>query len=477
MTTRYVPEQYPDFETALLACASGDEIVLDTNAAMLLQSVVSALDNITVRAGTDKTPVLDHTLAGTAGLTVTGDGWTLEGLRFRSTVAGSGGYALFLDGGSSMAVSQCIFEGQPSALTGAFTGTVSRCQFRNQTGTAIDIAAAVNIDSCEFLRCVGTRVILGTSANVRDCTFIQCRSTQTNVRASTIRNCTAQACVRGAGYTFDAVSNGSYLNAYLCTGGSGNFNGAGTDRTTVDPQHVNLTTDLRLLPTSPLIRTGGAPAVAFDYNGAQFQTPPSIGAHESIVIDNVSVTDTSTIECELVGDYLDDVASPEGWTIATTTGVRVAVLAVEYDAPDVTITTWPEMSPGCAYTLTASFGGYGAAVESLTPASNLALPALSPVYRNVAAQMNSIAWQLYNLAGVAETVIAFDFGPSDTVCFVGSTYGFAEAGAFWCEQVRYTYTSKTDAAFHGVASVLPRYLAQGEGSVVVFDPTSQVLPP
>lgn len=196
MATRYIPEDYPDLVTALIASASGDTIVLDTSAALPTHDYTCALDNITIEAADGRVPVLDHTGATTAGLTITGDNWTLTGITLRNRVAGSGGSALILNGTTGHNFVACTFEGSVRALNGeasGFTGNVYRCQFRHISVSAINTALAVNVDSCLFLRCRGSSVEIDTG-NFVNCTLVGCGGSGTVAYAAVIKNCTAQDC-------------------------------------------------------------------------------------------------------------------------------------------------------------------------------------------------------------------------------------------------------------------------------------------
>lgn len=482
MATHYVPNQYPDLVTALMASANGDTIVLDTSVTQYINGYTKTADTITIQAADGRTPVLDHTdTLASAGLTVIGNSWTFRGLTIRNRREGGGNYALLLDGGTGHAVEDCIFEGQRSCFAGTWSGTITRTQFRScgwldedgiLDGTIVDSANTVTLTACEFIRCRLDTIATGTAITFNGCTLIQSRARLSLMSGTTLRNCTAQLCEAGA-YIFNATTDGSYLNAFECTGSSGNFNGAGTNRTTVDPQHVNLTTDLRLLPGSPLIRAGATPAPTTDYNGAAYQSPPSIGSHESIVIASADATDSTTLVVELTGDYVQaDVESVASWTITTPFGVQCAVLSVEYDTNEdtATLTLWPGMSPGADYMVTAAWGCYGSAEAEYTVADDVVSEEPPAPYRYVAAIMNGIGAQIDQMVRPGETLLAFDFNPGDPIAYLTqSTVRFTPWGAFWCGQVRFTYTGKTDAALHGVSTTTQRITAIPAGQRVVLD--------
>lgn len=482
MTTRYVPEQYPDFATALAACSSGDTIVLDTSEAMPMVDLAATLDTITVEAGAGKTPVLDHTLAGTVGLTVIGTQWTFTGIRFRSTVAGAGGYALNMDGYTAHTFTDCVWEGSPGCIAGDWGGVVQSCEFRHITGSVSTSAETCGFYSCVFVRCDAQRLIQASDTTCDNCTLIQCRVTNSIFNVDQIRNCTAQQCSAnaGTGYIFRGVSSCSHNNAYQCTA-LANFAGVTASNTTVNPQHVDLATDFRLQPTSPLIGAGTLADADVDFNGNAYLTPISIGAYESVrAVDSPEFTDIYTLRFfQPGGQTFEDIAATYAWTLSSTeNGVQNAVAAVgTYDpggggkipGEPVELTLTPGVSPGITYVVTSTSGTYGEKQASVTADAALEYPAESPEYRNIAAVANAWGRSLDAVAGVNETTIAVDFDPDADVMLVASTLGFPSEGSLWIDGVLFAYTSTTDAAFHGVTCDLPRIVTIGAGTAVAFD--------
>lgn len=480
MTTRYVPEQYPDFATALAACASADTIVLNTSTAMPLVDLSSSLNDLTVEAGAGKTPVLDHTLAASVGMTVLGDNWTFTGVRFRSTQAGAGGQAMNLDGTSGHTFTSCVWEGSPGCLGGVWGGTVTSCQFRHITGSVSTSTDTCDFRSCVFVRCDAQRLIEASNTTCDNCTLIQCRVTNSIFNVATVRNCTAQQCKAnaGTGYIFRGTVSCSHNNAYECTA-LANFAGVTSSNTTVDPLHVNLATDFRLQPGSPMVGGGVIGGATVDYNGNEYLTPISVGAYESVRPIEGEFVDIYTLRFfQPGGQSFETIAGTYAWTLwSATNGVQNAVSAVgTYDpgggkipGEPVEVALTPGVSPGIEYLVTATSGTYGESEASVTPDSALDYPAESPAYRNIAAVANAWGRSLDAVAGVNETTIAVDFEPDATVLFVASTLGFPQTGGIWIDGVLFTYTSTTDAAFHGVTCELPRIVAIGAGTVVVFD--------
>ena len=282
----------------------------------------------------------------------------------------------------------------------------------------------------------------------------------------------------GTAHIFHGLTSVTYCNAFQCVAPDGIFaGGALANNTTVDPLHVNLYTDLRLLPGSPLIRAGTTGNPDLDYNGNDFQTPATIGAYESIVTASATATDAETIAVVLTGSYVEaDVEDPASWTLTAAGGLEVTPIFVVYSGGTATITTWPAMSPGIEYSVTASWSGYGYDLATFTPSSAFSTGATVDDYRNVAAAANSLGRQLLDAGGVAETVLASELAVDATTALVDSTLGFPDEGAFWLAARRFTYTSKTDAAFHGLAEAVPRVEAIGAGGSIVLDEASYIPP-
>ena len=470
--TYYIPEDFPDLPTALLAMSDGDTLVFHTSAAVQTNDITTALNFITLRAGEGYTPALDFTDAAAHGLELTGNGWAIEGVTFRSR-DGGGGSALILTSTTGHTLTGLAFEGCATGISGG-TFTLSQSTFRRVSTACISTPAAAIVEACLFLYTTGIAVSAAL-ANVRNCTLVGCTSATHVVNAAEVNNNTAQACAAnvGTGYIFRATGDVTHCNAFGCTG-LGNFNAGGTasNNTTVDPLHVNLYTDVRLLPASPLIRAGTAGnAAETDYYGAAFQAPPTIGASESIVIASANATAADTVAVVLTGTYVEaDVEAPASWTLSNdANGLAVTVLTVVYATGTATLTTWPAMSPGVLYTVTAEWGGYGYDTATFTPSSAYVTGPVTDDYRNVAAVANALGQALYRAAGTAECVLAYELAVDAVTAYVDTTLGFADEGVLYIQSRRFTYASKTDAAFHGLAEALPRVDVIGAGTAVYFD--------
>ncbi len=489
---RHVPEQYTDFASALMVAAEGDEIVLNTSTAVPLLGLTSGVNNITVRAGTGKTPVLDHSdlPSGGIGLTLgTATGWLFQGIVFRDRNGGSA--SLSCQG--AMDIEDCVFEGCDFALRGNWAGTVSRTDFRSVLQyVSTTNEDGVRFEACRFISCevVALLGLAGAGSIVENCTIMRCRAGnlvdldgEDLIAADVIRACTAQECQALDPVSSRAIFNGATAcannNAWLCTADD-LFAGAGlSGNTEVDPQHVHPLMDLRLLPTSALVGGGGAATTTLDRFSMPFLVPPNVGAHESARIASVTSPSLTGLVVEVDGGIpdLEACLDRESWRIETEAGVRVAVLEVaQVDDEDAfTLTLHPEMSTGEEYTVRLSPGLYGYDEEAVTPDAD---PPDYPwrKYRNIAAVMNAVGLQLMKLVGRASAELASDFLPSDQTIFVNSTLNFPENGALWLRDFRITYTEKTDGAFHGVVSVLPRLVAVPAGTVIVSDDRAYVPP-
>ncbi len=488
---RRVPEQYTDFASALMVCSSGDEIVLNVSTALPLLGLTSALINITVRAGTDKTPVLDHTDLASGGIGLTlgaATGWLFQGITFRDRNGGSS--PLSCQG--AMDIEDCVFEGCDFALRGNWAGTVRRTDFRS----VLQYVSTTNEDdvrfeACRFIACevVALLGLAGAGSIVENCTLMRCRAGnlvdldgEDLISADTVRACTAQECQALDPASSRAIFRGASAcannNAWLCTADD-LFAGAGlSGNTGVDPQHAHPLLDLRLLPGSALIGGGGAATTILDRLGMAFLVPPSVGAHESARIATVTAPSLTELVVEVDGGVPDAEAclDRESWWIETEAGVRVAVLEVVQDGETFTLTLHPEMSTGHEYTVSLSPSSYGTAEGAATPDAD---PPDYPwrKYRNIAAVMNAVGLQMQKLVGRAPAELVRDFLPDDQTIFVNSTLNFPENGALWLRDFRLTYTDKTDGALHGVVTDLPRLVAIPSGTAVVCDDRAYVPPP
>lgn len=87
------------------------------------------------------------------------------------------------------------------------------------------------------------------------------------------------------------------------------------------------------------------------------------------------------------------------------------------------------------------------------------------------------AGELFNdVAGRIVTRLADTFTAGDTTATVESTYGFPSAGTIWLGGVGFTYTSKTDGTFIGLASILTVNLESFDIGTEVVNDVSALTP-
>lgn len=493
MTTRLVPDDYPDLATALLASEQGDTVVLNTSGIVPLVTLdLSALDGIAIFAGEGRSPVLDHSglSEDAVGLTI-GAGWTLDGLRFRDR----NNRSTALECNATLTISNCEFEGCRQAIAGDWSGTVARSSFRHTSGVANTAGVNARIEACALTYCVGVDGAIlvnltDVTSSAESLTLIRCMTGDetTNVglgivSAGIVRGVTAQGCkllsppaIGDPPSLLYGISICARNNAFECEAGA-LFGGADvvSNNTEVDPQHVALLTDLRLLPTSPLIGAGVGVTTESDRNGVAFLSSPSIGAHESARLGTVVAAARDVISAGVTGGIPDLTAclDRESWRVTTADGVRVAVRnVVKIEGEDrFAIFVHPDMSPAIDYTLRLSPPGYGWDEATFTAVSSVAAYPWRP-YRNIAAVMNGPGDELHDLLGPIDAVLAYDFEPGDVTVFVESTLDWYESGAFWTDDGRrFTYTSKTDGALHGVApaDLVPLLTAYPSGTRITLD--------
>lgn len=81
-----------------------------------------------------------------------------------------------------------------------------------------------------------------------------------------------------------------------------------------------------------------------------------------------------------------------------------------------------------------------------------------------------------NVAGRIVTRLENAFAAGDTSAVVESTYGFPDAGTIWLGGVGFTYTSKTDGSFDGLATVLTLNLQSFDAGTEVVGDVSAMTP-
>ncbi len=502
MTVRYVPEQYQDFTSALLACVSGDEIVLNTSTALLLPGLTSGLDNITVSAGPGKRPVLDHSILPDGGIGLTlgvATGWLFQGVTFRDRNGGSA--SLSCQG--AMDIEDCVFEGCDFALRGNWAGTVKRTDFRHVLQyVATTSEDNVRFESCRFIACEVRALLLleGEGSSVEHCTLIRCRSGSVDyedgldlIAADTVLACTAQDCQaldpESTRYIFHGASSVTRCNAWQCTVDDVAFASEGTlaNNTTVDPLHVHPLLDLRLLPDSPLIGVVSSGTATLDRHGMTFFGTSSVGAHESV---QIGVATVPALDRVLVGVGIGGAPEPalcldrESWRIETSTGIQVAVASVtEIDQGEglslylrmFELELHPTMSPWQTYTVRLSPGLYGYDEDTFVP-EVAPIPYARRKYRNLAAVENAVGLQFKKLIGRPQVTLVRDFLPTDATMFVDSTLDIPSIGRLFGRDFLVSFTSRTDGALHGITTDLPRLVAIPAGAIFVLDERS-VIPP
>lgn len=502
MTVRYVPEQYQDFASALLACVNGDEIVLNTSTALLLPGLTSSLTDITVRAGPGKRPVLDHSILPDGGIGLTlgvATGWLFQGVVFRDRNGGSA--SLSCQG--AMDVEDCVFEGCDFALRGNWAGTVKRTDFRHVLQyVATTSEDNVRFESCRFIACEVRALLLleGEGSAVEHCTLIRCRSGSADyedgldlIAADTVLACTAQDCQaldpESTRYIFHGASSVTRCNAWQCTVDDVAFASEGTlsDNTTVDPLHVHPLLDLRLLPASPLIGVVSGATATLDRNGMAFFGPSSVGAHESV---QIGVAVVPALDRMLVGVGVGgapDLAAcldRESWRIETSTGIQVAVVGVtDIDQGEglsfylkmFELELHPAMSPWQEYTVRFSPSLYGFDEDTFTPEID-PIPYARRKYRNLAAVKNATGIQFRKLMGRPQVTLVRDFMPTDATIFVESTLDIPASGVLLGRDFLIRFGSRTDGALHEIETDLPRLVAIPAGTVFVLNERA-VIPP
>jgi hypothetical protein len=468
VTIRYVPEQYPDLITALLASNSGDTIVLDTSQAILTGGYTTALDDITVRAGHDFTPVIDVS-APAYGLHITGDNWTFSGVTVRSNAGVESSMALAMEGTGHL-FEDCVFEGCFSVFGNyPWSGSVQRCEFRNIRDGVTTTTGTVVFGGCLFYHCHGGFHVVTTGGSVDNCTMIECHAGSSgflvaDIRSNNFWKCTAD--VRMSNGTNTNQSN----NAWLCTAGLALFGHSTGNNYSFDPVFVDSSeADFRVQATSPLVAIGEFETIS-GHNAEPFFDPPTIGAYEAFQVGSDDVVSETVIEVTLTQVVGDRALEVEAWSFTSDTGVIVDVTSVER-LGDLTyrLTVYPGLSPGQTYLVHCEVGGYPSAPFEFTVVDGLAVATELKRYRYLGSIMNAVGEYLDELAGHGECELRLPIAAGDEVAHVDSTLKMPPNGAFWAGGVRFAYTAKTDAALIGLTEVLPRVEFISAGARVTAD--------
>lgn len=160
----------------------------------------------------------------------------------------------------------------------------------------------------------------------------------------------------------------------------------------------------------------------------------------------------------------DTLNGRENWLcVRTTVGAMVAeVISAVVQNGDrvVLITVGPGMTPDETYTLEAPNAEDAGGTPLAGPDKELAFVAPSVLgttevpdspLMNIEATTLALAETIQQRAGPAATFLLQPLGPSDTTAVVESTLDFPDGGAFFANGVRFTYTSKGQMTFYGVA--------------------------
>jgi hypothetical protein len=136
---------------------------------------------------------------------------------------------------------------------------------------------------------------------------------------------------------------------------------------------------------------------------------------------------------------------------------------VEAGNTSVLLTLHPQMSAGSTYTVTpiaAKDSGNNSPVPAFAEftVSNALAPAVSTVPPSkglLEVITHASGQQFQRISGRPETLIVSDFTPSsETVVYTESTVAFPSAGEIYIGSRLFTYTSKFDGGFKGVAPIL-----------------------
>jgi len=180
----------------------------------------------------------------------------------------------------------------------------------------------------------------------------------------------------------------------------------------------------------------------------------------SVVADDLTHL-VATFDAAMNPDSLNGAAN---WLCTrSTVGAMIAeVISAEVQAGDqiVYIVVGPGMSPSETYTLSAP-NAEDSGGTPLSPSERelaFVAPSIldsSPVpdspLMNIEAVTLALAETLQQRAGPAVTFLVQPFGPDDTTALVESTLDFPASGAFFVNNIRFTYTSKGQMSLIGVA--------------------------
>lgn len=458
MAVLLVPIVHATLEDAWAASADGDVIEIVDGATYTLAASLGLPpgETRTLRGTGPARP----TLTGSAS-PLFGDGWPAGHLvleRVILRVAGEYG----INGPELVDATECdllLGDGGFVIVNGG-RGTLTRCRV---AGQLFEDAGALNLSAC-LLEAVYPYLLFTEPVTVAHCTFVDCGATGPLLggfaHLPAVTNCLFLRCSTDGDYLVDG-SDLAGNHAADCVAGVAPFHasGASTGNTTgaVPFEADGLTPS----PFSPLAAAGVAGAVERDLLGNLFGPSPTKGAFEVAVLLSASAESPNLIRAAFSAPVAPaSITDLAAWTVAGGPAGEVSPLAVVLDEGDkhALIVTWPSLSPGCAYAVTA-LGARVPVRALLAPPQSAALevPAgfvgeAPPEQGLIAAFTSAVGRELQALAGRPLAVLVRDFGPGDTLLHLDSTFGFPPAGAVHGGGVHLTYTGRTDGALTGVTS-------------------------
>lgn len=166
------------------------------------------------------------------------------------------------------------------------------------------------------------------------------------------------------------------------------------------------------------------------------------------------------------------------WAVTAPAGAQpVDVVLVEVQPGGLLATLYvaTQLTPNKTYNF-AITGGKSVGNADLNPASqNCAVGAITPKlssewpHGGLDALTQTLGEEIQQFCGAPMTKLLVNLAFDATVAFVESTLGFASKGAIFISNRRYTYTSKTDCAFHGLSYTVNDGQVLPQGSEVLCD--------
>ena len=175
-----------------------------------------------------------------------------------------------------------------------------------------------------------------------------------------------------------------------------------------------------------------------------------------------------------------DTAAVDNWRVVPTTAGAVSsdVYHVALVGTAATVYFSPKLSPSATYTLSTATttGGVTTSSSQAFTAPASAKPAAAEWSHGLLrAWSRAISQAVQQFSGVVATISTQDIQPSETSIYVESTLGFPTSGYLYVGDARYRYTSRGDAAFHGVTRDDPTTATERRRQLVYLD-TSSVWP-